>query len=334
MKATKPISVSSRGYYTVTVLNKDSKRVENKCSKVTTQNVVTDNGAYYQLFSSHLFYNLYAAVGTGTTERTKTSSALGNDVAGRSAGVGASRAGTEIDNLDGTSTLTITREFTFPLGSKVGTFSEVGLYSEASGGIFVAGQLIKDEFGNPTTITLLADEQLIVAYTLEWTVPNKPQLAGTGSVTDALSNVYRYEVYLQPYFVFSNVGENDVAHRYRRSEGLLALRAANGTTHFSINEVNHTWTHTRAGNIITSRSSTAQLAPSDGTATDIVYAVLTGYSAYSGPYSDYFHVDPATNLASTGFRAYNPVVIKFLDPVTKTSNDTFAIAVEYQIELT
>lgn len=53
--------------------------------------------------------------------------------------------------------------YTFPLGGVVGNISELGLDDNTN---LMTRALIKDELGNPTTITVTAEEQLIVIYEL------------------------------------------------------------------------------------------------------------------------------------------------------------------------
>lgn len=56
--------------------------------------------------------------------------------------------------------------YIFPTGALNGNYSEIGFFSATSGGSMFSRALIKDEFGNPTTITILPTEQLTVTYEL------------------------------------------------------------------------------------------------------------------------------------------------------------------------
>lgn len=61
-------------------------------------------------------------------------------------------------------------QFNFAVGAVVGTFGCVGISSSAGGSIHAASQ-IKDTEGNPTTITLLAEEQLRLTYRIRLYAP-------------------------------------------------------------------------------------------------------------------------------------------------------------------
>lgn len=327
------IGFEARGSYSLKVLDKSGQEVSSK-EIPHSCNVVTYEGAYSQLVSSGMFGNLYAVVGTGTVERDRNSISLGQESSGRSGGGSAGRVGNEIDNGDGTSILTLVRTMAFSLGEKVGTFSEVGIYNHRTTGTFVAGQLIKDEFGDPTTITLLADEQLIVTYTLEWTVPNKAKLVGTGNVQAATGNSYAYEVWAQPYFTKDAINANDTERRYGSAKQDLVLMNLDGSFNKGVGNVQDTplWgsgSHDGSGGV-TLTSTLVEAAPSDYTFADAVWvAVGVGYA------SNFVYVKtPETNPvvvynpSNTSAGCPCPAVVKFSGPITKTSDDSFKIQVE------
>ena len=56
------------------------------------------------------------------------------------------------------------RTYTFALGAVVGNVTELGVYDTSS--ILITRALVKDELGNPTAISVTAEEQLIVIYEL------------------------------------------------------------------------------------------------------------------------------------------------------------------------
>lgn len=341
MKQKNTIKIPSRGYYSISVLDKDGNEVKDKKLKSPTNNVITIAGADWSLFtgtSSNLFSNLFCEIGAGVSEITRDSSGLGQPSSGRSSGVSSSRSGNEVDNLDGTSTLTLTRVFSFGLGEKVGTFSEVGLYSASSGGTFVAGQLIKDEFGAPTTVTILSDEQLVVTYTLEWTIPNTSSLVGTGSVLDADNNSYSYEIWAQPYFTDYVLGGTSLKTRAIEYNTLAQLfnaaRAADGTTSLMppidvkggvLKSVN--------GNLVTFSTGTSTYSPSSFSANSIQFFLLKGPNSNAVSATGVNIVDTATALVASNANSQFFVVVKFLNPVTKTSNDTFSITAEVTWEI-
>lgn len=311
------ISLGSKGHFKLEVLR------NGVVSKQTaTDNVVTYSGAYQSFFGVLMFGALYAAVGTGTTEITRSSSALGNELA-RSGGAGASRQ--EVDNLDGTSTVTCTRTLSFPLGSVVGTISEVGLYSEASSGYLVAGQLIKDEFGNPTTLTLLADEQLKVTYTLEFTVPNGEQsvapVIGSGTVSTPRGS-HNYTVYGQPFFSEYALTST---HRDIRGQKALQYVSRNNSSGNLIEVALGTSSgisknHDGSGTVtVTSPSITA--APNQANASDIKYMTFGGASNNS--YAPNYKIDTTTKFIASEELSYGLAVIEFTPAIEKNNTESF-----------
>lgn len=328
------IQFGSKGYYSLIVKDSEGNLVEDKCTKTPVDNVVTYAGAYNALTKhtsnsrSNLFATYYAQMGTGTTEITRDATGLGSPSGPRSAGVASTRAGNEVDNLDGTSTLTLTRRLHFAVDAVVGTFSEVGVYDESSGGTLVAGQLLKDEFGNPTTVTIVSGEQLVVEYTIEWTIPNKSQLAGTGTVTDSALNEYTYEIWAMPYFMKYSPGETGEEVRYFRlgSRTLSAIldASAGAIAHGGFNiSTSPTWSHDGAGTA-TYTYSTEVFSPSSFNGT---------FAFVIGPWEtdnlgrntivDTENVLPSDSI-DNGRYGY-PAAVKFVDPVTKTSSDSFTL---------
>lgn len=75
---------------------------------------------------------------------------------------------------------TITKSFTYELGSVLGIIGCVGISDSNSGGSVRAATQIKDGGGIPTTLTLTADDQLTVSYALRWYPPSTPV---TGVIT-------------------------------------------------------------------------------------------------------------------------------------------------------
>jgi len=328
MENKKSIKLGSKGHYNLTVLNSEGSRVEEKCTGEIS-NVITNTGAFNSFFGGQMFNRGVAVLGTGSVEITETDTGLTNQDGGASANSDLpSRSGNEVDNLDGTATLTITREMTFTLGSKVGTFSEVGI--SVSG--FIAGQLIKDEFGDPTTITILSDEQLIVTYTLEWTYPNVSTLVGTGTVTDSASNSYGYEVWVQPYFSVYTLNASRTSNNVY-SGGDVGMWKADGTTSAKSDSFhgggNSSGVQDATAKTLTFTSNFYQLSPSDGTITDAIFiSCWSGDYAFSARIADTATalVDPMVNVNGRGGAS---VVLKFDTAINKTTDDTFSFQFDY-----
>lgn len=72
------------------------------------------------------------------------------------------------------------RVYTFPTGAVVGNISKLAVFSAASGGTMFSVALIKDSGGNPTTISLTAEDQLFITWVLRKYVSTTPM---TGNVT-------------------------------------------------------------------------------------------------------------------------------------------------------
>lgn len=120
----------------------------------------------------------YAQVGTGTTAPDPLQTSLVSPVAGSalqsSANGGISNSGSP--NYE----TTYTWFFTFSQGSVVGNITEVGVGWSSSGSTLFSRALILDNLGSPTSITIVALDQLTVYYRLK-IIP--PLSDVSGSVT-------------------------------------------------------------------------------------------------------------------------------------------------------
>lgn len=326
--------MGSKGYYKLTVLDAAGNIKTDKSTGIIA-NVVTYGGAFEALIGIGIFQAYECGIGTGTVERVRSSTDLGNLDAGKSNSVSASRTGNEVDNGDGTSTVTVTRTFEFVLGDKVGTFSEVGVYD---GSVFIAGQLIKDSGGSPTTITLLADEQLIVTYIIEWTVPIVSTQVGSGTVTDAASNTYNYQIWSQPYFAtYGSLGDSTVTRRYAnppRPADEVGFFAANGTTSLADSGdvgggYGNRYSHNGSG-VVTVTSEPFTFSPTSITFTNLVFMCMYCFDSNDSASNI---VDTATALNRSSTLSFTTFVVKFLDPITKTSSDSFALEISATINL-
>lgn len=181
---TKPVYLGARGSFKIIKTNKDGEVIQ---TVGPCKNVITDTGIATWLFSTNRNQSLTVTksidTGTGTSEIQETSNNLGSPSGTRQPSSLVSNTG--VDNQDGTYTQTVVHRSTWPFGSKVGTYSEIGIFNGSGGSAdnMGAGQLIKDEFGDPTTVTVLSDEQLSVEYTLEFTFPNVEQNLGSEEIT-------------------------------------------------------------------------------------------------------------------------------------------------------
>lgn len=134
----------------------------NNITEVGLDNLITDG------------WKAYCHVGTGTVAATDTDTALLTPVASSNA-----RSNSAVSNLGSTPYYTqASIDYQFPVGA--GTFTEVGVASGPHDGSYVlfSRALIVDGAGNPTAITTLADEFLVVTYRLR-IYPNLTDETGT-----------------------------------------------------------------------------------------------------------------------------------------------------------
>ncbi|AHB12191.1 tail fiber protein [Xylella phage Prado] len=141
-------------------------------------NLITDTGmdAFGDQGSGYAqrLYNVisYLAVGSGSTEPAFTDTALAAQVA---------QVGRTSYETGGTSTAPYYAyarvQFQFPAGTATGVLSELGgKWYNSNNGTYplTTRALIKDSSGNPTTITVLSDEILVVTYELRMYVDTTP----------------------------------------------------------------------------------------------------------------------------------------------------------------
>lgn len=124
-------------------------------------------------------------VGTGTTPPEGTDAGLENSI-GSVVNTGYVSGSRSRSADRSTVDWTYTKVFTFGLGAISGNLTEIGCSDED--GYFISRALIKDDLGNPTTITVLPSEQLVVTYRI--IVKGLPLLVrGTLDVVDKDGNL-------------------------------------------------------------------------------------------------------------------------------------------------
>lgn len=204
-------------------------------------------------------------VGTGTTAPATgqtTLAALVASIAGGQAGAGAyTESGIVVDGNTWTASVTMT--FTFGLGSIVANISEVGFgLPNIAGNEVHSRALVTDINGNPTAITVTAQDQLIVKYQL---ILSGNDTDGSGTVTLGTPPVDYAWISRRPNSVAFPVGDmlnNSNAattNAFAASNGLLnaAGAAASGTA--------AAMTHThQAGVLSGERRGLVSLATNEG----------------------------------------------------------------------
>ena len=267
----------------------------------------------------------YAKVGTGSVERTRSDTGLAVAKAAVTSTERPSRnSWVEVDNLDGTATYTITFTLPFSLGAVTGTISEVALYRDVSD-TYLAGQLIKDELGDPTTVTILADEQLIVTYSMEFTGPLEGTLIGSGTV-DADGVSTNYEIYAQPLLKWYNIHQNtDTTIRY--SSGVIGdahVYASNGTTKLASTTIGSSVVSHDGIGTVSWNNSAASFAPSSFSSTDVRYLLFSSTSS-SGS------IDTATNTEASGDLGL--VLCKFTPAINKGATKSLSVEVDFSVSV-
>lgn len=127
-------------------------------------------------------------VGSGTVAPTVNDTQMGSLIA---------ETGTTFNSVTGCATSAPYYSFArynyrFAAGAAMGNLSEVGIGNSYAGKYTLLSRaLIKDSFGNPTTITLLPDEILEVTYELRHYIPDN-DVTGSITFTGNLAGTYAY----------------------------------------------------------------------------------------------------------------------------------------------
>lgn len=77
----------------------------------------------------------------------------------------------------------ISNTYTFPSGAAAGNIAEVGVGTAATGNVLFSRALVLDSMSNPTTITVLPDEDLVVIYQLWIKQPTEDFISMVGDKT-------------------------------------------------------------------------------------------------------------------------------------------------------
>lgn len=165
------------GIIKLEVIKEDGTLKEAEGLNVPFKNLITDAGLNF-VSDGAIMASVanYCRVGTGSTVPSVSDTAL-NSQTGSS-----SQSGSITNNLQSTTAPYYTQHtyiFTFDVGAVSGNLTEIGFFSAPTGGTMWSRALIKDSGGNPTTLTLLATEQLKVTYTIICYIP----ASQTGSFT-------------------------------------------------------------------------------------------------------------------------------------------------------
>lgn len=166
--------VKVAGKYSIQVLKADGSV---KHDTGWFDNLITDGGL--DALATNVNFARYCQVGSGSTIPSNGDTALASRIASVDKGTG----WCSINNSGAASSSPYYQYqrivYTFSAGVATGNISEVGVGWASTGSLF-SRALILDTYGNPTTITVLSDEQLIVTYEFRYYPIETDQ---TGSVT-------------------------------------------------------------------------------------------------------------------------------------------------------
>jgi hypothetical protein len=172
------ISAKVSGHFTLTVRRPDgSVRQE-----TSFPNLITDGGL--DRMGANADWLTWCQVGSGSTAPSVTDGSLVNRIAGSN-----TKQASANGNLSADPYYAWTRNtYRFGTGVATGNLSEVGIGWASTGSLF-SRALILDGLGDPTTITILADETLDVTYEFRY-YPNLTDITGTTAFTGNLAGSY------------------------------------------------------------------------------------------------------------------------------------------------
>lgn len=195
--------------------------------------------------------------------------------------------------------------YRFAPGAAAGNLTEIGISSSA--GVFLSRSLIKDEFGQPTSFTVLSDEVLDVVYEFR-SYPNLSDLEYTISVAgqshDLISRVsnvgYNHPSALRSYYGFNTAYNNYVVY-----EGPIG----------SI-------TSYPSGSASQASSVTVQAYQNNSaSAVQINFGLSQGN--FAGGIKSLVISSGATNMSTPGFQ------ININPPIMKTNSHVLALSAQY-----
>lgn len=152
------------GIIKLEIIKEDGTLKEAEGLNVPFYNLITDTGLdYLNIGRAIESACAYCKVGTSSAIPTVSDTTLGAQTGSTSS------PGTTTNSVQYTAEPYYSAHqivYTFAVGAVSGNLTEIGFFSAASGGVMWSRALIKDSGGNPTTLTLLATEQLKVTYTV------------------------------------------------------------------------------------------------------------------------------------------------------------------------
>lgn len=335
----------AKGYFSVRTLKNGEVTQEIK----DTNNIITDAGLANWLtnggLGTVLFYDfMQVGTGAGNDEILGSFTDLPANLNKYSAVKGGPSDNfntygvTFIDNGDNTCTIRRASVYNFTIGQFTDTtVSSIGLWRCNSGGntrhLFVAGQLIKNELGVPTTITIAGDEQLQVTYTIEITVSLNTLVGATGTIdnhgTPVGFTIYvhpmitKWPVVLTDYALYeqNRTPERRPSFSVFSSDHSVFLNSSNNVIYSVTNSSGRTVKN--SGGIIIDRT----YSPSSFNSTDIKTIAFGSTGAVGGDWSTMF-----APFSTIGKSVVFYVV--FDTPITKTGDESLRLNFDLYYTLT
>ena len=176
------------GSYELTIRNQEGEITK----QLAFENLILDQGLDSIGTESYPFTSdlVRCKLGTGSVAPAVTDTALSGTASGFSRDASGANVTGNITTPPYWSECSYA--MTFPIGALSGNYTEIGLYSHA--GTLFSRALIKDSGGNPTTLTILATEELHVVYKLRM-YPPMTDTTGTFSMTyNGTPTTYNYTI--------------------------------------------------------------------------------------------------------------------------------------------
>lgn len=166
---TAEMNISGEGFFTI-----DRVKGDEVIESLEFKNLILDSGLsrFMGGVGAATSNWRYARVGTGTSTPNVAQSTLDAQVSSREATSAQTGINTEFNNV------WFTYTYLWAVGGATGNLSEVGVGASTSGSDLFSRARILDTNGDPTTITVLADEQLRVTYTFRLYRPSGDLFTG------------------------------------------------------------------------------------------------------------------------------------------------------------
>lgn len=194
----------------------------------------------------------YAHVGTGTSTPVNTQTALDSYIASAQA-LNTTNANSATNEGAPLYRTTLTYSYAFAQGAVVGNITEIGVGNTSTAGNLFSRARIVDNLGNPTSISVVALDQLTVYYRLRITPPITDT---TGAVTISGTS-YNYTMRVSSVAGFGNtVGLLSGANNFSAAYGVSAHQA---------------------GSVLGTITGAPTMSASSGTVTTAAYTIGTYY---------------------------------------------------------